>query len=306
MYDRVKPNPDLDDLDFNCADLRSQGAELIITVGGGSSIDTGKALAFALSSKLDRPLHAVLREKREAEWQLALPIIAIPTTAGTGSEVTPFATVWDFANQRKYSLENERIFPWKALLVPELTVTQPWMVTLSAGLDTISHAIESLWNKNRNAVTVALAIQAIDLSLDTLLKLRDDPENILLRARIQEASLLAGLAIGQTHTALAHAISYYFTLSQGIPHGIAASLTLPAIGRFCAEKERDPSIRKLIRKIASDVSKIRERENLTHSIKHDRSNVKACLENFSTERSSNFLFQITPEEIEAVINESLI
>jgi alcohol dehydrogenase class IV len=116
-----------------------------------------------------------------------------------------------------------------------LTLSLPPEATIVTGLDTISHAFESIWNRNANPFTILLATKALEIGIPTLASLPNALDDISLRSRMLWASTLAGLAISQTRTALAHSISYPLTLHLGVPHGLACSFTLPAILRFNAE-----------------------------------------------------------------------
>jgi alcohol dehydrogenase len=183
----------------------------------------------------------------------ALPLVAVPTTAGTGSEVTPFATVWDHQNKKKHSVTGDDLYAQTALLDPELTLGLPDEVTVSSGLDAISHAFESTWNRNATPVSLGFATASLQLSLKALPILHENPENLEQRAAMLQASTLAGMAISQTRTALAHSISYPLTAHFGLPHGIACSFTLPALLEFNAQAD-DGRLADLARALAaSDV-----------------------------------------------------
>jgi alcohol dehydrogenase len=156
-------------------------------------------------------------------------LIAIPTTAGTGAEVTPFATVWERALGKKHSLHG--VTPTVALLDASLTITLPYEQTIYPALDTMSHALESLWNKHRTTESIKNAQDALFLLCDALPLVQQEPKNHEARKKLQFASMLAGLAIAQTRTALAHAMSYPLTANYGVPHGLACSFTLRAILR---------------------------------------------------------------------------
>jgi len=156
-------------------------------------------------------------------------LIAAPTTAGTGSEVTPWATIWDSASHKKYSLHLECTWPKVAIVDPQLMLTVPAGVTVSTGLDALSHALESIWNINANPISDTYAIAAIEDILHCLPLLRRDLSNKELRSRMALAALKAGMAFSNTKTALAHSISYEMTLRYGLPHGIACSFTLPLV-----------------------------------------------------------------------------
>jgi phosphonate metabolism-associated iron-containing alcohol dehydrogenase len=156
-------------------------------------------------------------------------LIAVPTTAGTGSEVTPWATIWDRAAQKKHSLHLKETWPSIALIDPELMLSLPASVTLQSGLDALSHALESIWNVNANPVSDTFAVAAVHDILDTLPRLMERLDDVGLRARMALAALKAGMAFSNTRTALAHSISYEMTLRYGLPHGIACSFPLPMV-----------------------------------------------------------------------------
>ncbi len=202
---------------------------MIVAVGGGSALDTAKVLMVAPASGGFRELMRLLARGEAFEPGQVKPLITVPTTAGTGSEVTPWATVWDRSINRKYSLHLRETWPERAIVDPELTITLPHAVTVQSGLDALSHALESIWNLNANPVSDALAVASATLMMDTLPRLVEDPDNIGLRTSTSLAALQAGLAFSNTKTALAHSISYEMTLRYGLPHGIACSFTLPFV-----------------------------------------------------------------------------
>jgi hypothetical protein len=231
VIDRTEPNPDVASL----ADLyrafwtgRDSG-EVIVAVGGGSVIDTAKTLMVGTEDASFEALVALLASGKPFEPHRVKPLIAVPTTAGTGSEVTPWATVWDRAASRKYSLHLPQTWPQAAVVDPDLTVSLPAGPTLAAALDALSHALESIWNVNANPVSDTHAVAAARTVLATLPELMQDLNNRELRTRMSQAALQAGLAFSNTKTALAHSISYEMTLRHGLPHGIACSFTLPMV-----------------------------------------------------------------------------
>lgn len=234
VYDEVSPNPDLDELERRTEQFKPDGISGIIALGGGSVMDASKVLAVTLLSKLPQPLTTTLRQSQEQNWHVKLPLIVIPTTSGTGAEVTPFATVWDSIAHKKYSVFGDKLFPDVAILDTDLTLTLPPNETLHSGLDAISHALESLWNKNKTPISELCAWQSLALSSRALSIVYEHSENIEARKQMQQASLLAGMSISQTKTAIAHSISYPLTSHFGVPHGLACSFTLPKlIAIFC-------------------------------------------------------------------------
>jgi alcohol dehydrogenase len=192
IVDDVKPNPGVDDLQAQSARLRAEHPDTLIALGGGSTIDTAKALARLLSEAEGTSLMSLLREGATAT-AAAVPVVAIPTTAGTGAEVTPFGTVWDHDAKVKYSIAGEDLYPELAILDPELTRELPAEVTVASGLDAISHALESTWNRNATPVTLGLATKSLQLSMRSLAAVNENPGDIAARAGMMQASMLAGL-----------------------------------------------------------------------------------------------------------------
>lgn len=227
-YTGVTPNPGLHETQAVIDQLSGQTFDLVLAFGGGSVIDSAKALAAALvpgagccdlAELIGDPglIHA------------ALPILALPTTAGTGAEVTPFATLWDHRARRKLSLASRHLFPQVAITDPELTHGLPAVHTFSTGLDALNQAFESVWNRNATPLTLGFAGRAIGLALAALPRLSADIDDREARALMAEASLLAGLAISQTRTAICHAISYPLTAHFGLAHGWACAATMDAV-----------------------------------------------------------------------------
>lgn len=237
VLDNVKANPDLSDIDRQASLLRELQPDAIAALGGGSSMDTAKAIARLLNQPSDMTLAAHFRDGAKFAPVPALPVVAIPTTSGTGAEVTPFGTVWDFERGKKYSVTGNDLYPALAILDPELTLDLPEEVTISSGLDAVSHALESSWNKNASPVTLGLAAKSLQLSLSSLPRLRTHPRDLEVRGAMMQASLLAGMAISQTRTALAHSISYPLTTKYNLPHGIACSFSLPVLMLFNAKAD---------------------------------------------------------------------
>jgi alcohol dehydrogenase len=236
VLDDVVPNPDVDHVDRQLRRVSAAGIKEIVAIGGGSVLDTAKIIAVGLERD-DFSVRAHVVEGRRLAPARAARLICVPTTAGTGSEVTPFATVWDSTARKKYSVAGEAIFPDMALLDPELTLTTPEEVTLSTGLDAMTHAFEATWSRRANRISTAFATAAIRLGLDVLPGLRQRPHDRSLRNAMLEVSLLAGLAISHTRTALCHSISYPITARFGVPHGFACSFTLPEVFAFNREAE---------------------------------------------------------------------
>ncbi|MBB1597766.1 iron-containing alcohol dehydrogenase PsrA [Achromobacter sp. UMC46] len=239
----VHPNPDVSWLAPMYERLWRDhpDVECVIALGGGSVIDCAKAMLTGTPSGTFDELLACL----SGDTAMARPsgrerrLIALPTTAGTGSEVTPWATIWDQAGHRKYSLHLPWTWPEAALIDPALMVSLPRGATLASGLDALSHALESLWNINRNPVSASLAVSAAREILAALPPLMQNLDRQDLRSRVAVAAVLAGMAFSNTKTALAHSLSYGLTLEHGVAHGIACSFSLPRVMRMALGIDAD-------------------------------------------------------------------
>jgi phosphonate metabolism-associated iron-containing alcohol dehydrogenase len=232
VIDDIAPNPDMSALERQIARLTALATppDVIVALGGGSVIDSAKVFAAAARSGFEAVrLH--LCETPAPEQFDPLPIIAVPTTAGTGSEVTSWATVWDGAAGKKYSLALPGLYPEAAIVDPDLMISKPRGLTVSTGLDAFSHALESIWNHHATPVSRLYAVAAAREIMSVLPRLAENLNNPELRARMAQAALYAGMAFSVTKTAIAHSISYPITLRHGVIHGIACSFTLPAIVR---------------------------------------------------------------------------
>lgn len=232
VFESIKSNPDVKDIDKLASECRHLFPDVVVALGGGSCIDSAKAIACLLGQNRQESLVAHFRTHSPLDHSKTLPVIAIPTTSGTGSEVTPFATIWDIELKRKHSLSSDFLYPETALLDPNLTLTLPKHLTISTALDAISHAFESSWNLSANPITLAYSRLSLQLSLKSLKKSIEKPSDLLARGQMMQAAMLAGLAISQTKTALAHSISYPLTINFGMPHGLACSFTLAELLRF--------------------------------------------------------------------------
>lgn len=230
--DTVETNPDLHRLQDMTKHLLDVQVDCVVAFGGGSAIDSAKFFALALSPIARRySIQELLDLASDFPVGTSLPLYALPTTAGTGSEVTPFATVWNHSARQKLSLAGPAVYPHTAFVDPEFCDTVPYDSTLNTGLDAINQAAESIWNRNMTPISEMLAHRALKLGMVALPKLLNDLENQNLRNIMAEVSLLAGLAISQTRTSLCHSISYPMTAHFGVPHGLACAFTMPSVLR---------------------------------------------------------------------------
>ena len=205
--------------------VRDASPDWIIALGGGSVLDTAKAAAVLANT--DGKAVDFLRGVRQIE-QPGIPLIAIPTVAGSGSEVTPFASITDTGENKKISLSHDYLYPRLALLDPSLIASVPPKQIAISGLDALSHAIEGYWSKRSTPITESYAIQAVTTVFNSL-------PNVYLDSGDADArSMLAGLTISNARTTAVHAASYPMTVLFGVPHGLACSMLLPSFIQFNA------------------------------------------------------------------------
>ena len=232
--DDVQPNPDLAALERQISGIESPIAS-VVAIGGGSSIDAAKSIVAALSCRSQGARLADLIENPDSLLtRRSSRLIALPTTAGTGAEVTPFATIWDHRSKQKMSLAHPMLFPDIAIVDPALTFQIPRKVTIATGLDALNQALESVWNKNATAYTRQLAARSVRLAMNALSILGKSDETVEARIDMCEASLLAGVCISQTRTAICHSISYPLTAHFDMPHGLACAFTMRAVAQEVA------------------------------------------------------------------------
>jgi len=229
VLSEVKSHPEFKDLEITYNKIKEIDFELILAIGGGSVLDASKFFSVYNENKEYQFVEDIIKGKISKKDYKLIPIISIPTTAGTGSEITPWATIWDMDEKKKYSLHLPDLFSEIALYDPSLTLSIPRDITIQTGLDTLSHALESIWNKNASEITIGYAIKSAKLIVDNLVVLSNDLNNLEYRDNIMKACMYAGLAFSNTQTAIAHAMSYYITAHKGVDHGIACSFTLPML-----------------------------------------------------------------------------
>ncbi len=219
----VQPHPTCEQVQAAINLTCGQKFDSVVAIGGGSVLDTAKAIRMAAQVGC----HEL---EQLFGWDggctCSVPMVCIPTTHGTGSEVTKWSTIWDKRDERKRSLSNNRLYATAAILDVALTVSLPMDVSLISVLDALSHSFEALWNKNANKTASGFALESIKLILRNVPLLKQNQPESVVRSELLRAANLAGLAISSTQTAAAHAISYPLTLKFGIPHGLAAALPL--------------------------------------------------------------------------------
>lgn len=221
VFDDIEPNPSIATARRAGKAARSFGADMIVAAGGGSPLDAGKAAAvMAANDREDDDLFA----GRYAGP--VLPVVAVPTTAGTGSEVTPYSILTDPAMKTKRNLKSDRLFPVLAFLDSRYTDSLPPEVTAHTAVDALTHAVEGFLSTRSTPVADTLALRSMELLGVELPKLRSGAPDRDGRENLLFASLLAGYVIAQTGTTVLHAMGYHLTFFHGVEHGRANGLLL--------------------------------------------------------------------------------
>ncbi len=242
-YDGVRENPTTADVDACLAVARPANIDLIVGLGGGSAMDTAKGCNFLLTNggRMRDYWHT------KAALKPLLPLIAIPTTAGTGSECQSYALIADEDTHQKMACGDSKAVARIALLDPTLTLTKPRRVTACTGLDAIGHAVETLVTSKRNAVSHLFAREAFALLNANLPVVLDHPDHLAARGAMQLGAAYAGLAIENSMLGAAPACANPLTAHFGVVHGQAVATMLPTVVRYNAH---DPAAAVLYAELA--------------------------------------------------------
>lgn len=228
LFDEVHENPTTDDVEAGAKVARRREPELLVGLGGGSSMDCAKGINFVYTNGGQiQDYWGVGKALREM-----LPMIAVPTTAGTGSEMQSFALISDAKTHVKMACGDKKATCRVALLDPTLTVTQPKRVTALTGIDALAHALETYVSKPRNPVSLAFSREAWRLLAGNFARVLEHPADIEPRGAMQLGASFAGLAIENSMLGATHALANPLTAHYGIPHGQAIGLMLPHVIRY--------------------------------------------------------------------------
>lgn len=230
-FDGVIPNPTVEVVSQGARMAREFGAEVVVGLGGGSSMDTAKAIAVAATHPGTCWDYLFFRPTQPTEK--TLPIIAVSTTSGTGSQVTQVAVVTNTEERNKSALYNPIIYPRVALVDPELMLSLPSYITATTGFDAFTHAFESYINPNGSPYTDILALEAIRIIIENLPEAVKHGSNLEVRSKMAWADTLAGLSIANAGVTLPHGVAMAMSgLYPHIAHGQALASVYPAIMNF--------------------------------------------------------------------------
>lgn len=227
-YDKIEPDPSLQTAMGAAAKVKEVSADLIIGIGGGSAIDVAKVAAILVTNEGDIGSFVGIDQVDHP----GLATVIVPTTAGTGSEVTPIVILSDHEEKLKKGIVSPYLFPTVALLDAELTVGLPPGVTAATGMDALIHAVEAFTSKNADSLTDVLACRAMELIFNNILDAYNDGSNIVARENMLEGSMLAGMAFANAGVTAVHAFAYPIGAQFHIPHGVANSIMLVPVMEF--------------------------------------------------------------------------
>jgi 1,3-propanediol dehydrogenase/alcohol dehydrogenase len=237
VFDKVEPNPSHLTVDQGVLALMENNCEWIVALGGGSALDAAKMISV-ISTNGGECSEYFFTDEKKIPKRVGIPVTAVPTTSGTGSEITPFSVISDKEQKMKHGLSSRFLFPFAAVVDPELTVSMPQRVTASTGADALSHAIEAYWNGSGGALSDTLAIKAIHLVNNNLEKACEKPDDVDARSSMMYASTLAGMAITHGGVTAAHSLSHAVTAYHGIPHGNGCLIFVYALMDYYREDPR--------------------------------------------------------------------
>ncbi|MDD1781093.1 iron-containing alcohol dehydrogenase [Enterovibrio sp. ZSDZ35] len=225
VFSHVTPDPTYSQAELGLDLYRRNGCDGILAIGGGSPIDCAKVIAARVTNnKSIKRLAGLLRV-----WRTPAPLFVIPTTAGTGSEVTVAAVISDPFNHKKTPLMDPKLVPLMAALDPALMVDLPPHITAATGMDALTHAVEAYLSLNATTETDAYATAAMTLIHENLIAAYKDGKSLQVRLNMAMASYFAGLAFTKASLGYAHAIAHNLGAKYGTPHGVANSLALPHV-----------------------------------------------------------------------------
>ena len=230
LYSKIKPNPNFHDIDTGARICSEENCDVILGIGGGSAIDSGKAIAIVARNE-GSSWDYIARSDRETRTpDQVLPIIAIPTTAGTGTEATPYSVISNPDIKEKGCIHNPKLIPVLALISPELMSTVPPRLTANTGIDALSHSLESYINVNSNIFSDFVARESISLIFRYLPEAVANGDNINAREQMAWASTLGGIAIAHAGTTLPHGMGQPVSGLVDMPHGASiAACIIPIL-----------------------------------------------------------------------------
>ena len=296
LFDKVKENPTTLQVADCVEAAQSSQADLLVALGGGSSLDTAKGCNFILTNgktmrdyqgygKADKPL---------------LPLIAIPTTAGTGSECQSYALIADENTHEKMACGDPKAAARISILDPVLTLTQPAAVTIAAGIDTLTHALETAVTKKRNPLSGLFSRESFRLVVNAFEQVLTNPNDLSARAQMQLAAAYGGLAIENSMLGGAHAAANPLTARYDLTHGLAVGLMIPAVIRY---NSRDPQTAGLYADLARFAGLVQQDDSAEQTVEKLLDRLDQLLRAAQLPESLN-RFHVEPEDLQELSDQA--
>ncbi len=229
VFDEVESDPSIESVEKVLGRVEEFSPSLIIAIGGGSPIDVAKVVSCMLRNEGDIEGFIGVPECFENP---GVPLVAIPTTSGSGSEVTPYAVLTDERNWRKAPLISHHMFPVLSIDDPDFTLTMPQSVTANTGVDALTHAVESFVSKRATPISKLYSVEAMRLISKNIARAFGNPRDVEAREGMMLASLLAGMAITDAGAGLVHTMAHVLGVMYRLPHGLSNAMFLVPVLRF--------------------------------------------------------------------------
>ena len=224
VFDEVGENPSLDMIVRGISAFALNDCDFLIAIGGGSPIDAAKAISLVAANKID-----ITDIYNTSLYKKKIPLAAIPTTSGSGTEATPFAVLTDPVSGKKAGFGSELAFPDLSILEPAFTLSLSHRVTLNTGIDALSHLLEGIYSNKRNPLMYPIIFNGVRTIYENLPRLLADLSDLDARTHLMRASLYGGMVIAHASTTLQHSIGYPLTTVYGVPHGLANGIVMRSI-----------------------------------------------------------------------------
>ena len=295
-------------------DLNKNEDIFFIALGGGSVIDTAKIICLMISNNTNN-VHDLIKKESNKKFIEKIKIICIPTTSGTGAEITPFSSIWDKKNGLKYSIVSDKLFR-KIILDPKLTLGLPKKIIISSGIDALCQILESSWSNKANKLSLKSSFLGYKYFSKNINLILEDLDNIELREEMLISSFLSGVSISTANTTLCHSISYPLTAILSIPHGLACGFSLVEVIKFNS-KSNDKFLKNtlnitkcknsemLIEKISDILTNIQFKSFMSQYLSVIEKNMEDLIPLTFNSRSSNNPVRATHNDVETIIKNSL-
>jgi alcohol dehydrogenase class IV len=298
IYNKVEENPVLETVMAGAEAFSKEGCDFLIGIGGGSPIDAAKAIALVTANRLD-----ISNIYNLSLFQKTYPLVAIPTTSGTGTEVTQYSVLTDAVHQKKAGFGHDLAFPVLALCDPRYTMSLPVSVTLNTAIDALSHLLEGIYSNKRMPLIYPLIFQGIRLIFRNLRVVLDNPADLPGRDALMQAALYGGITISHTSTTLQHSIGYPLTSVYNVPHGLANGIVMQPMMElyYPAVKTELDELFRFLNISRAEFYDWLESFDMTAGIKLSDDFIEAKIpEVLASRNMANNPFEVSPEQIRSI------